>query len=170
MEQAVFDSPTTFTYSVAIPEERGVTRRDPSPVILVDGVYHVWYTKNVEANPHHIGGFTGSVWHATSMDGQHFHEDAEAISKGGPGSFEECGVYTPTVLVHDHTYYLYYTAMPLTWLDDTKNTKGAIAVARSQSPYGPWEKPLGEPVLRCGDDPDDFDSVRVDDSTPTPGI
>jgi beta-xylosidase len=164
MDGAMFQKPTTFTYSVAIGEQRGVTRRDPSPVICVDGVYHVWYTKNLEANPHHIGGFTGSVWHATSPDGHHWREEAEAISKGAAGSFDECGVYTPTILVYEQAYYLYYTAMPLKWLDDTRNTQGAIAVARSESPYGPWEKQLGEPVLRCSNDPNAFDSVRVDDS------
>ena len=36
-----------FTYCPAIPREEGVTRRDANPDIRVDGLFHVWYSRNV---------------------------------------------------------------------------------------------------------------------------
>jgi hypothetical protein len=34
-----------FKYSDALAFKEGVTRRDPSPVIQVDGTYYVWYSR-----------------------------------------------------------------------------------------------------------------------------
>lgn len=66
--------------------EEGVVRRDPSAVIKIDGLYHVWYSKSVGKTE----GFGGdvenkkvfpwdrcTVWHATSKDGWTWKEDKE---------------------------------------------------------------------------------------------
>jgi beta-xylosidase len=153
-----------FTYSPALAFEEGVTRRDPSPVIFADGCYHVWYSKNVEGNPFPHDGWSASIWHATSLDGVEWEEEAEALPRGGQNAFDELGVFTPTILIADNRYYLYYTAMPRGWLEGRDTTKGAIGVATSPSPFGPWERCGSEPILRCSDDPQAFDSLRVDDS------
>jgi predicted GH43/DUF377 family glycosyl hydrolase len=157
-----------FQYRRVFPHEEGVTRRDPSPVIERDGLYHVWYSRNVAGNalPNH--GFTATIWHATSEDGVHWEEEGEAIGRGDSGSFDECGVFTPTILATGGKYYLYYTAMPIEWKRYRQTTKGAVGVAVADSPYGPWTKQPESPVLRCSDDPDAFDSLRVDDTCIVP--
>jgi hypothetical protein len=149
-----------FSYRTAIPYQRGITRRDPSPVIFVDTLYLVWYTKN----PDHDHGFDGTIWHAVSDDGLRWEEDGQSIGKGSAGAFDECGVYTPTILIADGIYYLYYTAMPIEWYANQETTKGAIGLASADSPFGPWTKFSGNPVLTTSDNPDDFDSLRVDDT------
>jgi predicted GH43/DUF377 family glycosyl hydrolase len=153
-----------FRYRPAMPREEGVTRRDPSPVIEVDGTYHVWYSRNEDA----AHGFTATVYHATSEDGVEWTEQGEAIGRGGSGAFDECGVFTPTVLAAEDRYYLYYTAMPDRWRQYPQTTRGAIGVAVADSPSGPWTKHDGNPVLECSDDPDAFDSLRVDDACIVP--
>ena len=39
-----------------------------------------------------------------------------------------------------------------------------IGIAVSDSPNGPWEKLATNPILKCSDDPKDFDSHLVDDA------
>jgi len=150
---------TGFTYSPAIAKEEGVTRRDPSPVINVDGLYHAWYSKSTTARH----GFSATVWHATSEDGRRWTEEAEAIGRGPAGSFRACGVFTPTILTAAGKYYIYFTAMPHEWFEHPQTTRGAIGVAHSSSPFGPWEVE-DAPVLQCSREPQAFDSLRVDDA------
>ena len=146
-----------FRYSSAIPFEDGVTRRDPSPVILAEGRYHVWYSRTT----HGASGYTASIWHATSGDGHVWEERGEALPKGPEGAFDEHAVFTPTILVADGRFYLFYTAVPEPFDGDTKT---AIGVASSDSPLGPWSRHEGNPILRPSDDRDEFDSMRVDDT------
>lgn len=151
-----------FTYSEAIPFEEGVTRRDPSPVIEIDGIYYVWYSRTHDS--HH--GYPASVWYATSSDGKTWQEEGEAIPKGKKGAFDEHGVFTPTILIADKKYYLFYTAVPEPFTNDNggpKGTKTAIGIASSDSPRGPWRR-KPNPVLHPSDNPEEFDSMRVDDT------
>jgi len=154
--------PERFTYRVAIGYEPGVSRRDPSPVIRVGTVYHVWYTKaTVDSS-----GYYGTVWHATSADGFAWTEGGEAIPAGPGGAWDGNGVFTPTTLVVDSTYYLFYTAVPRPFDNcggGPEGTPTAIGVATSASPHGPWEKVVGNPILRPGPAPE-VDSHRVDDA------
>jgi hypothetical protein len=53
--------------------------------------------------------------------------------------------------------------MPAEWEQYPDTTKGAVGVAVADSPDGPWTKHDGNPILECSDDPDAFDSLRVDD-------
>jgi predicted GH43/DUF377 family glycosyl hydrolase len=148
-----------FGFSPAIAYEEGVTRRDPSPVIKVDDLYHVWYSRNTKA----AHGFTATIWHAISQNGTDWREVNEAVGRGASGAFDACGVFTPTVLVAGTRYYLYYTAMPHEWHANPEKTRGAIGMAIADSPDGPWKK-RGSPILTASDDPEDFDSLRVDDT------
>ena len=151
-----------FTYRTAIAYEPGVTRRDPSPVIKVGATYHAWYSKaTVDAS-----GYSASVWHATSPDGDAWVERGEAIPTGGPGSWDENGVFTPTTLVADGRYDLFYTAVPKPFTNDNGGpnaTPTAIGVASAETPDGPWRKYEDNPVLTPGAG-DAFDSHRVDDA------
>ncbi len=160
--KAPFDGFTGFTHSDAIPFEEGVTRRDPSPVIEVDGTYYVWYSRTQESPD----GYSASVWYATSSDGKTWQEEGEALPKGHPGTFDEHAVFTPTILVASAKYYLFYTAVPEPFTNDKggpNGTRTAIGVASSDSPRGPWLREA-EPVLRSSNDPEEFDSMRIDDT------
>lgn len=143
--------------------ESGVTRRDPSVVIEVDGSFHVWYSRNTGNQREAQTGFTASIYHAVSDDGHEWRELGEALSKGDSGRWDACGVFTPTVYALNGRFWMLYTAMPERWLEDPKTTKGAIGLAVADSVDGPWER-FDEPAIRCGDDPDAFDSLRVDDA------
>jgi xylan 1,4-beta-xylosidase len=47
----------------------------------------------------------------------------------------------PTVIKHRNIYYLFYTA------NDFRNPDYAVGYATSSSPYGPWEKYAGNPII-----------------------
>jgi beta-xylosidase len=138
----------------------GITRRDPSPVIKVNDTFFVWYTRTTET----FDGYTGSIWYATSKDGIKWEEQKEAISKGYKGSFDEQAVFTPSILISNGKYYMSYTAVPKPFINKGANiTKTVIGMAIAQSPHGPWEK-LCQPILRTSNDPNEFDSLRIDDT------
>ncbi len=152
-----------FTYSTAVAFEEGVTRRDPSPVIQVDGTYYVWYSRTEES----FSGYSASIWYSTSPDGVTWSEEGEALPKGAKGAFDEHAVFTPTILVSGGQYYLFYTAVPEPFSNDNggpNGTKTAIGIAVADSPRGPWVRFEGNPVLRPSDNPEIFDSMRVDDT------
>lgn len=152
-----------FRYSPALPFEAGVTRRDPSPVIRVDGRYYVWYSRTTQS----ADGYSASIWYAVSDDGYGWREQGEALPRGVAGAFDEHAVFTPTVLVANGAYYLFYTAVPEPFDNDKggpRGTRTAIGVASAASPTGPWTRFSGNPVLRPSDDPQAFDSMRVDDA------
>ncbi len=88
--------------------EAGITRRDPSPVIKVGDLYYVWYTLSTEGP----SGYFGEVWYATSPDGWEWTERGLAVETGGRGAWDENGVFTPSILVAEGRYYVFYTAVP----------------------------------------------------------
>ena len=143
--------------------EKGVTRRDPSVVLEIDGRYHVWYSKNFEGEQKAHAGFTASIFHAVSDDGRAWQETGEALPKGATGRFDACGVFTPTVFAWGERIYMLYTAMPEAWREAEQSTQGAIGLAAADCPEGPWRR-RDEPVLRCSDQEGAFDTLRVDDS------
>lgn len=165
--------------------EEGVSRRDPSKVILVDGIYYTWYTK---AYGEAVGFGTGDpaakvfpwdlseIWYASSKDGWHWHEIGIAVGMGESGRFDDRSVFTPEVLAHKGKYYLVYQAIKAPYLNRTKNT---VAMAIANSPHGPWVK-LAEPILEASNTGEwlgkednrfkvksqgDFDSHKVHDPT-----
>ncbi len=136
---------TEFSYSAAVGlgYQEGVTRRDPSDVIKVGASYYVWYTKTSRG----YSGYDATIWYASSPDGRRWTEEAEAIKRGEPGTWDAQSVFTPNILVADGRYYLFYTAISKP--KDARFTT-AIGVAVSDSPDGPWRKSEGNPVLTTG--------------------
>lgn len=137
--------------------EEGVIRRDPSAVIEIDGLYHVWYTKSLglcdgfDAKDPDAKVFPwdrSDLWHATSKDGWHWEEKGLAVGRGAPGSFDDRSVFTPEVLAHHGRYYLVYQVVQHPYVRRVKNQVGMSIAA---SPDGPWEK-LPEPILSPSDD------------------
>ncbi len=156
--------PRDFAYATALVHEKGVTRRDPSDVIKVGRAYCLWYSK-VTKRPGVWGypsGYSADVYYATSTDGKTWAERGLAVGKGGKGAWDEHGVFTPNILAAEGRYYLFYTGVPRPFDADTKT---AIGLAVSASPDGPWKRRGANPVLTPSDDPDDFDSMRVDDAS-----
>ncbi|WP_440874121.1 glycoside hydrolase family 117 protein [Thalassotalea sp. PLHSN55] len=132
--------------------EEGVIRRDPSSVIQVDNVYHVWYTKG-EGETVGFGAASPDekvfpwdlteVWHATSTDGEYWQEQGVAISRGEAGAYDDRAVFTPEVLAHNGKYYLVYQSVQYPY---TNRQYEQIALAIADSPFGPWQK-SAEPIL-----------------------
>ncbi len=137
--------------------EEGIHRRDPTSVILVDGVYYTWYTKSYGA---HVGFGTGDlnaktfpwdlseIWYATSEDGNVWKEQGLAIERGKAGSYDDRSVFTPEILHHENKFYMVYQCVQHPYLRRTKNT---IGMSVANSPHGPWKK-LDAPILRPTDD------------------
>jgi lysophospholipase L1-like esterase/predicted GH43/DUF377 family glycosyl hydrolase len=135
-----------FSYSPAqgLDFEEGVTRRDPSDVIEVNGIYYVWYTKTKKG----FSGYDATVWYATSKDGHAWTEQKEALSRGPKGAFDERSVFTPNILVAEGKYWLFYTAVVNPF---DERTKTAIGLAVSNSPDGPFRRLEKNPVLETGE-------------------
>lgn len=148
-----------FTYSdvTGIGPEAGVMRRDPSDIIKVGDLYYVWYTKGAI-----YSGYNGTVWYATSPDGHTWTEQGEAVARGAEGGWDGQSVFTPNILVAEGRYWLFYSGVSFFPQDGKPDTKIGIAV--SDSPAGPWEKLASNPVLGNSDDPEQFDSMLVDDA------
>ncbi len=135
----------------------GIVRRDPSAVIFVDGLYHVWYSSSTGQS---YGFYTGDpdnktfpwdycdIWHATSEDGWHWTEQELAVSRGEAGEYDDRSVFTPEVLAHDGKYYLVYQVVKSPY---TCRSLESVAIAHADSPYGPWTKFPG-PVLEPEND------------------
>ncbi|WP_111977183.1 glycoside hydrolase family 117 protein [Algibacillus agarilyticus] len=165
--------------------EPGVTRRDPSKVLFIDGLYYTWYSKAVGPS---FGFGTGDpdkkvfpwdkteIWYATSPDGNNWKEQGMAVGRGETGAYDDRSVFTPEVLAYNNKYYLVYQTIKAPYLNRTKNHVG-MAVA--DSPDGPWKK-LAKPILSpanngvwLGEEDNrflvkqqgDFDSHKVHDPT-----
>lgn len=137
--------------------EEGVTRRDPSRVLTVDGKYYVYYSRTTGETR---GFGTGDpeakvfpwdkteVWYATSEDGWTWNEQGLAVGRGEPGAYDDRSVFTPEVLVHDGKYILVYQTVKAPYVNRVKNQVG---MAIADSPEGPFVK-LDAPILSASDD------------------
>lgn len=159
----------SFSYSTlkGLEPENGICRRDPSDVILVDGIYYLWYTKTDKQ----YSGYDASIWYASSKDGETWEEKGEAISKGEIGSWDEYSVFTPNILKASGKYYLFYTAVKPTpgnpdgkFENNSETDITAIGLTVSDSPDGPFVRVSPKPVLEVSDISDNFDSYRIDDA------
>lgn len=150
------------TYTTAFEPEFGVTRREPSDVVDVDGTYYCWYTRVEDDDPEFPGAYGGTVWYATSQDGHEWTERGEALPTGGAGAWDEYGAFTCNVLVSGGTYYLFYTGVPAPFSGEYEDaTETAIGVASAPGPEGPWTRHgrVLEPGERGA-----WDDFRVDDA------
>ncbi|MFC7339145.1 glycoside hydrolase family 117 protein [Haloferula chungangensis] len=134
-----------------------MVRRDPSAVIEVDGIFHVWYSKSTG---HSYGFGSGDLenktfpwdhcelWHATSKDGWHWEEQGLAVARGEAGSYDDRSVFTPEILAHEGRYYLVYQVVKSPYL---RRSFECVSIAVADSPYGPWEKVPGPVLEPTGD-------------------
>lgn len=59
-----------------------------------------------------------------------------AVARGGEGAWNRFNFWAPEVLLHDGTYWLYYTAKHT---EDDRNHSNRVGLAVSDSPGGPFE-------------------------------
>ncbi len=137
--------------------EEGVHRRDPSSVILVDGTYYVYYSKSY--GPHvgfHSGDLSAKVfpwdyteiWYATSKDGYKWEEQGVAVKRGEPGSYDARSVFTPEVMKYNGDIYIVYQTVEDPYVNRVFEN---IAIAKSSSPCGPFEKSPAPILCPTGD-------------------
>lgn len=150
-----------------------ISRRDPTKVIKVDGVYHVWYTSRRTAEkPEGIPKATDTkpgtdwdladIWHATSKDGWTWEEDKEPAVRRPPapepGSRSIC---TPGILQWKGKYYLYFQAYaPMVG----GQVYCPVRVAVADSPFGPW-KHHPDSVLLPGPE-GSWNNIKINDPCP----
>lgn len=163
---------SNFKYSrtAGLDKEEGITRRDPSKVLKIDGTYYVWYTKRMtESMPVGIEACDdklpatdwdlSDIWYATSKDGFNWTEQGVAVKRGEKGEYANRAVLTPDVMYENGKYYLYFQA--LTTEDDKYNNLFEVSYAVADSPHGPW-KSCGYSIIKRGAD-DEWDSNNIDD-------
>jgi len=148
--------------------EKGVTRRDNSDILKVDGKYYVYYTKVIGQS----AGYWGTIWVAVSDDeGHNWQELGEVLTTGKKGEWDSQAVFTPSVIEEKGVYYLYYTGVQPTpgnvagdFENNSVNDFTAIGVAKSTNPAGPFVRSPNNPVLSVSSNKNEFDSYRIDDA------
>ena len=167
---------SNFKYSPinGFDRDETISRRDPSKVVLIDGIYHVWYTCRKSAGipaGKNATDFIPSkdwdlcdIWHATSTDGWTWKEDVDpAIRRLQKPSYGWRSISTTDILIWKGKYYLYYQGFnEIPGLNS--GDRAAVTVAESESPFGPW-KPLGKVVVDFGNE-GDWDSNAIHDPNP----
>lgn len=136
-----------------------IDRQDPSNVIKVGDLYHVWFTQR----PAGVHPYASTVYHATSRDGFRWDVTGESVGKGAAGEWDSFGAITPYVAVRDGKYYLYYTGTNDDRPWDNATTRRHIGVAVADDPAGPWRKFAGNPILSPGPE-GAWDSLVIDDA------
>lgn len=131
----------------------GFDRHDPSNIVLHDGRYWVFYTRNVDDHRE------VSVHFASSEDGLAWVDHGEALGHGPAGAWDESGTIAPYVVPHDGRFHLFYTGFRNGDLA-TRDLGCAIA----DSPAGPWNRCDANPILRRSTDPEAWDSGMLGDS------
>lgn len=147
--------------------EEGITRRDPSDIIQVDGVYYLYYTKVIGQ----ASGYWGDLWYATSTDGLTWEEKGQILDVGKAGDFDSQAVFTPNIMEAEGKYYLFYTGVRPTpgrndgvFENNATTDITAIGLALADDPSGPFIRLRDNPVLEISEQVEKFDSYRVDDA------
>jgi predicted GH43/DUF377 family glycosyl hydrolase len=149
------------------------SRRDPSKVLRIDGVYYVWYTRRQTvappAGPRKATATVPSfdwdlaeIWYATSEDGFNWQEREAAVTRPSKPQYGWRSVSTPDVLAWGGKYYLYFQGF--NEIPGLQGDRAAATVAEADSPDGPWRS-LGKVVVDFGA-PGEWDSNAIHDPYP----
>lgn len=121
------------------------TRRDPSAVIQVNGVYYVWYSYSLTEGAGKTAPWDlNDLYYATSVDGLTWDEQGAAVTRGAAGEYDHRSVFTTEIFVHEGMYYLIYQAAAD---NDGIYNRNVVGMSYADNPDGPWTK-LTEPILR----------------------
>ena len=165
---------TTFKYTplTGLEQRPGISRRDPSKVLRIDGKYYVYYTcRRTDSPPMGPGKANdeipsrdwdlADIWCAASDDGFHWEEHGPATRRPAKGEYAWRSNCTPDILAWRGRYYLFFQAYnAIIEGGDTCS----VTVAESDSPDGPFQS-LGGPVVEPGAD-DEWDCACVHDPFP----
>jgi len=163
-----------YTPVEGLERKSNISRRDPSKVLLIDGVYHVWYTCRKTAGIPAGKAATGTIpsfdwdlcdlWHATSSNGWNWVEDEQpAVTRLAKPNYGWRSISTTDILIWEGKYYLYYQGFnEIPGLN--AGDRAAVTVAEANSPFGPW-KPHGKVVIDFGAE-GDWDSDAIHDPYP----
>lgn len=149
--------------------EKGVTRRDPSDIIKVDGVCYIYYTKVIGQ----ASGYWGDIWYATSADnGYTWKEEGQILGVGANDSFDSHAVFTPNIMEVNGKYYMFYTGVKPTpgrtdgqFENNSTSDITALGLAVADAPNGQFKRIGFEPILEISNSPEKFDSYRIDDAS-----
>lgn len=147
----------------ALISDSGNTLRDPSNIIEVSGTFYVWFTYVVGAAQ---AGYAGTIKYATaaSVDGP-WTIQGEAIGKGGAGTWNENGVYTPQVVADGGTYYLFTSGIEAGFSSTPFPQGGSIGGWSASAPSGPWTPVATNPIIDVGAN-GAWDDGLVDEAIP----
>ena len=165
-----FYTPIKFDYNGG---DGTISRRDVSKVILVDGLYYVYYTyrntKTPLMGPNKYSDVTPSVdwdlseiWYATSPNGFTWTEQGVAVPRPPKPELGCRSISTADVLVWEGKYYIYYQAYnkPSGYGHD----RSCVTMSYSDSPRGPF-KPCNKVIIDLGES-DAWDNRCIHDPYP----
>jgi len=123
------------------------------PYVIRDHVtYRMWYSDLKCAACSGISIFFSTIRHATSTDGIHWVKDTSPVLKSGSyqKSWDDAGVYSPTVIYNGSAYWMWYSAY------NTNSVNGLFGVATMTIGYATskdglsWTKSEDNPILGLG--------------------
>ena len=149
------------------------SRRDPTKVIKVGGLYHVWYTRRTSTcDPVGLKNATdfkpatdwdlADIWHATSTNGIDWVEsDSPAVKRPPTPEYGSRSICTPGILVWKGMYYLYFQAYaPMVG----GQAYCPVRVAYADNPFGPWTH-HPDPVILPGEQ-GTWNNIKINDPCP----
>jgi len=115
---------------------------DPT-IIRVGDAYHL-FAEMAPLDPEAGGSGTRVVGHAISRDLFGWEELPVALSCGPPGSFDAHNIYHMDVLVHEGTWWMFYTGL------DIGGPGEQQSIGLATSPDGiTWTRHPDNPILRA---------------------
>lgn len=135
--------------SVGVIAQTNSALRDPSNIIKVGNTYYVYFTRVPNTSPTYPNGYEGTIYVASSTDKATWTIVGEVIAKGGSGTFDEKGCFTPAVYYDGTTIWLVYTGVDGTFNFPTVVPK-KIGLASSTSPTTGFTKSGLNPIILPG--------------------
>jgi len=161
-----------YTPLKGLPMSGNISRRDPTKILKIDGLYHIWYTHRDTAPPvgpqkatETVPSFDwdlAEIWHATSKNGFTWKEEGVAVKRLPKPQYGWRSISTPDILPWKGKFYLYYQGF--NEIPGLKGDRAAVTAAVSDSVWGPF-KPVGKVVIDFGE-PGDWDSNAIHDPYP----
>ena len=138
-------------------------QESPSRIIFHDGIYHTWimtlHDGEEDQWPEHYT-FRAENYHLTSDDGYRWTV-GEQMPDGEPGRFDEDWREGLQVVKFDGKFWMFYAGVGPDPSREQypKRTGGGdhIGLLVADSPEGPWERAVEEPIISRSDNPQDWD-------------
>ena len=147
--------------------------RDPSPALQdKSGTWHYWV---VFAPPGNIAGCANTIWNgwlhhyssSSGLNGSWISHGVALNRSADPTAFDHCGMMSPGAIydARDDFWYLFFTGVGRNF---TTSMVTAQTVARSRTPFGPWQR-LGLVAWPTGEAPgwdSSWNARRLDSGRP----